>query len=185
MKTTTESMTMQEYWMGNFFEVLAKEPELYRECMIAKIKSFGERSTLEQPDNFREFISCWIFVHSFIIHESVISIEEPELRQKVQQMALSEIGRVCRDDEAIEGILEEFLKELQTRSDMSEPEFTFSPGAMLSWFYCKRLQILFRLKQNTPSPSELPSRSELALITRLTDDTIQMTLQSFNHLLEA
>ena len=184
MKTSTEFMTMQEYWMGNFFEVLGKEPELYRACMIAKIKSHGEKSTLEQPDNFREFISCWIFVHCFIIHESAIAVEEPELRHKVQQMAMSEIGRVCHDDEAIEGILEEFMNELQACRDMRDPGFSFSPGAMLSWFYCKRLDLLFRLKHYSPSPSELPSRSELALITRLTDDTIQMTLQSFNHLLE-
>ncbi len=178
-------MTMQDYWIGDFFEVLAKEPELYRECMIARIKSYGEKSTLEQPENFREFISCWIFVHCFIIHESVVSIEKTELRKNIQQMALSEIGRVCRGDEAIEGVLKEFLNELQTREEMRDTGFSFSPGNMLAWYYCKRLQVLFRLKHYTPSPSELPSRSELALITRLTDDTIQLTLQSFNHLLEA
>ena len=95
MEATTENMTMQEYWMGDFFAVLGKEPELYRECMNSRIRSLGQKSSLEHPDNFREFISCWIFIHSFILHEHVLTIEDSELREKVQTMAMAEIAAVC------------------------------------------------------------------------------------------
>lgn len=184
METFTESPAMQAYWIANFFTVLGKEPELYRECMIAKIRSMGEKATLENPDNFREFICCWIFVHSFILHEHVLIIEDVEMRDTVRKMALTEISGVCQNEEAACGILAEFLTDLESRNLLSDPDNGFSPGNMLAWYYCKRLQIMFQVKHHEPGPADLPSRAELALITRLTDDTIPMTLSSFDHLLE-
>lgn len=184
MEAIAETAAMQEYWIGNFFAVLGREPELYRECMIARIRSLGERPTLENHYYFREFISCWIFVHAFILHEHVFAIEDGELRDKVQKMAMNEITVVCRTEKAAGSILAEFLTELETRNELSDPGCGFSPGNMLAWYYCKRLQVVSRLRPNPSSLSELPSKAELSLIARLTDDTIPMTLQSFDHLLK-
>jgi len=184
METFTESPAMQAYWIANFFTVLSREPELYRDCMISRIRAMGEKATLSNPDNFREFICCWIFVHCFILHEHVVTIEDSQLRGSVQQLALGEIARVCHNDDAISQVLVEFFEELESKKELTDPGFSFSPGHMLAWYYCKRLQIMFQLKHHEAGPTDLPSRAELALITCLTDDTIPMTLSSFDHLLE-
>jgi len=176
-------MTMHECRMSHFFEELGKDPVLYSILIKLKLKSFRKKSSLEQPDNFREFVSCWIFVHCCIINAFSESIEQPELKNQVQQKVFEKLSMVCWDKESITGILKEFVKEFQTGEELSDPDFSFSTGAMLSWCYYKRLLVLFRLKHYKPSLSELPSRAELAMIARITDNQIQMKLQLLNDML--